>query len=381
MPESIAAEDIAPEYIVWGYPENRDNMLQTFQSVRSRQPVLFARMQRSIAPIRYQLLGLVYGVPYGVTRIYRRMDHRDAARRLLPVVAAYDAASGTWDQQLDAALDASFTATAPASFAIDYTVVEPVSADRSVAGELPPGRYLIEVAVAASTDSSRRLIAATTVAVTTERISELGPTIDPAPYGAGDSAVYLLHHHGGGRLIVSQFDDGSAAAITSVAAYPILPMGTAPELRAAYADVAPLADWVPLVSTGVKARLDDHGEVRVEGDASETGYQILSPPVSAAPGARVTVRTTSTIEQGSVCLGALNRTQQRWLASSVQFPQQLSFSVDSSGGFLVVFYNCQSGTAPPMPSRFRFSAVRYTVADDTRYVDQLTEPLKERRLR
>lgn len=360
---------IAPDYLIWGYPESRDNILLSLRSLATRS-VLSHRVEQDLASTQFTLLGMVTARPYGTTRIYRRREAPPPGTSSeVPIVAVYDAANGTWQRRVEGPIATSFAAAEPpVNFAVDYTAVPPVSADRSVRGELPPGRYLIRVHINRSDGAARRLLAVSTSPAVREVMTELGPRDDFAPYGSYDHDAFLLHQHREGPVFISQFDDGRGAGITGIDVYPIRSTVDDGPTPASVA-MPPLREWRP--SAGIQVSLTAPDALVVQGDNSQQGYQVQSPPVPAPPGMRATVRVALTAEQGSVCLGALNRHAQKWLASGVGPAHELAFDVDETAGFVLMIYNCNSAQPTTAPSRFTVSSARYALHDHLLYIDRL----------
>ena len=334
----------------------------------------FANVINLLPSVHYRLVGLITASPYGVTRVYERVVHSEAVPARLPAVRVYDVATQSWDQRLEGPIGASFGPAAPVMFNIDYTPAQPVPADRSVVADLPPGRYLLRVRVGRSSGgSSSRMVCATPAPSMTEVIGELGPSFDVSPYAPGDDDAYVVHEHPGGPVYVSQFDNGQGASIDGVEVYRIRPT-LHDDQRAEeriFQAMPTLASWVPLATDGVRARVTEAGALVVEGNVSQQGYQIQSPALPAKPGTAVTIRTAFTREQGTVCVGALNHTGEKWIANGGNPAQDFVFTMDDATSFRLVYYNCQPPDAATVASRFAVSDARYAVALPGYYVDRL----------
>ena len=100
--------------------------------------------------------------------------------------------------------------------------------------------------------------------------------------------------------------------------------------------------------------------LNVIGDRSTTGYQLTSPRVSAPAGSHVFVRTELSASRGRICLGALDAAGSKWLLPASIVRQEMSITIDESGGFMVAVANCNpSETASP--SRFSVSSASYAI--------------------
>ena len=365
---------IAPEYIVWGYPENLSNTVAVLK--RSTMAAnLLDRLPSSFPGVEYHLIALVAANPYGVTRLYARGFSRPKPPPPLPVVSVYDPAADDWDRSLQGPLDRPFRPAPPVALTFGTPPPEsPAVADRSVVGDVPKGRWLIRVHVGRSiAPAHRRTLVVSSAASVSGTMSEFGPGIDFAPYTQADEEVYLVRNHPGGPLFVSQFDDGRGASIAGVDIYRIVPQLRA-DMAAAhlmFRDMPHLSQWIP--SPGVRAAIEA-ATVVVDGDASPGGYQIRSPRVSVTPHDQVRVRLEIASERGRVCLGALNGTEKTFLKTSSEPGGELEFTADTGGGFVLVVMNCNVGDAAP-PSRFVLSAAAYATESPGLYVDHLMAQL------
>ena len=365
----VPVTTIAPDYLVWGYPETRENTIDALRSMVRHHAVLFRRLGQELAETPFKLVGMVTAPPYGTTRVFARGETPPGASSDLPIVASYDPVHATWDRRVDGPIASPFVAVQPpVSFAVDDGSLPTVSANRSVRGDLPAGRYLLRVHVNRSEEAARRLLAVSTSTEVHEVITELGPRGDFAPYGSYDRDAFLMHEHPGGPVFVSQFDNGRGAAISGVEVYLIRPaVADGP----AAVEVPALGEWAR-PTAGVQVTVTATGALAVRGDNSPQGYQIRGRAVPASPGARVTLRAAVAAEQGSICLGALNGVEEKWLVNGVPPGGELTFEVDDTGGFVFVVYNCRSSQAnATVPSRFTLSSAGYRLQHGLPYVDRL----------
>ena len=127
-----------------------------------------------------------------------------------------------------------------------------------------------------------------------------------------------------------------------------------------FADLPKPSTWT--LAPGVRYSRTLFGASAFVGDRSTNGYQVTSPRIQAAAGSRITVRTDLSVSRGRVCLGALNATASSWLAPASSAASEVSFTVDSSGGFIVTLANCNT-TAMTSPTRFKLSIGRYATID------------------
>jgi hypothetical protein len=356
---------LAPDYLVLGYPELRDNLLA---NLRGSGESYLQTMTSVLPGIGFRLVSLTSGRPYGVTRIYARSVLAADRAQHVPVVNAYDAESGRWYARLGAAAAPEFHAVTPATLHIEFdTPVPPRTATATVAADLPPGQYLLRVSVTpGAEDVGNRLIAATTADMFEQKIGELGARGDFAAYVHGDRDVFLLSDHPGGMLYVSQFD-GAGASIAGVSATPIVDTLDGSERPVPAGHLPPLSAWQAQDGVHIQG---DAGHIVVNGDASAYGYQLSSPVVRVNPGDRIELDVPNVVRRGRVCVGVVSA-DGRWLVTADVWRARVRFDTDASAGFRVVFANCRDRVANEK-SLFEVSAPSYVTRTD-RYVDQLVE--------
>ena len=362
--------DLAPDYVVWGYSENRDDF-NLILATNNQGGNVFGRLAEYMPDSKYRLVGLVTAAPYGTTRIYARTVKSDKAPSPLPVVSVYDQERGTWDRRLDGPVDVKFATASPVGFAVGYTpVAVPVKASRSVVGDLPAGRFLLRVRLTRTQAQAGRKLVLTTVPVLHEVVGELGAAEDSTPYAGYDDEAYLIAQHPGGPLYVSQFENGADASIAGIEVYRIvaaLDEGERPP-NVNFVDFPAFTSWIP--SQDVHMTVVDAGVLAVEGDTTMLGYQIISPQIPAPVGAHVLIHSTLMAERGQVCFGALNATDTKWLVPAAERQQDLTLTIDQTAGFRVVVANCNASVTSS-PSRFTIAHPRYAIESGALYVDRL----------
>lgn len=356
---------LAPDYLLWGYPEERDNTLIVFRGGDS----LLSRFANLTAGARYRLASIVVAAPYGVTRVYARTKGEAGIQPPLPDVSMFDSDTQRWLSRLGPVMAVAFAPAPPAEFAIGYEREVPIArADRTVTANLPAGRYLLRISLTpGSGGGRRRLLAATSPAERRQQIGELGPAGDFSSYFAGDRQVLLTAVHGGGPLEVSQIDAGEGAAIASVEVFPVLPLLDPIETPGIH-ELPPPATWK--ATAGVKASVLPADGVAIEGDASQLGYQVISPRLAANPRDRVTLHLDMQVLAGRACLGVLNGDLATWLVSPDRPRSDVTFRLDGSRGFHVVAANCNSSESGNTPTRLTIAGGRFTVEASELYTDR-----------
>jgi hypothetical protein len=101
----------------------------------------------------------------------------------------------------------------------------------------------------------------------------------------------------------------------------------------------PAGDWQVVSPTGrIVARVN--GTVEMIGDATQAGYQMMSPPFAIRPGTHYIVRVRFESRAGQVCAGVLSADQQRWLVPPSVFAPEASFDSGTDTSVRAVLANC-----------------------------------------
>jgi len=215
---SAARAALAPEFIVWGYTENRGLPAD----VIARQPLWPDVLAEMFPDVRYRLVSMVVGEPYGTTRVYARDANADAG--VMPAIRVFDSREERWTSELGAPALRALRA-APAAIVESLRTSEPrtVTATRTYAVDLPPGDYVVRASIAggrAAAGAGPRMLVAASAQTIRVADSELAPAGDFAPYGADERNVYLVLRHAGGAAFVSQIG-ADTREIESVTMFPL----------------------------------------------------------------------------------------------------------------------------------------------------------------
>jgi hypothetical protein len=165
-----------------------------------------------------------------------------------------------------------------------------------------------------------------------------------------------------GGLALYQLMKYSPSATPAVAATtPAAP--AVPETRRFEGGVAPLPQLAPPLSQwshvpGVSVTVESRGSV-VQGDDTQMGYQLTSPPVQVTPHRTLLVRVSGTIDQGRVCIGALDEGQGHWVVPADSARQEIVVDTADNRHITIVFANCMPATPTPVPTRFTIESVSY----------------------
>jgi hypothetical protein len=118
----------------------------------------------------------------------------------------------------------------------------------------------------------------------------------------------------------------------------------------------PLTQWAHAPAVSVTAE----GErFVVVGDSTPMGYQLTSPPLPVTPHTTLLIRVNGTIEQGQVCVGALDESQVRWVAPADAPRSELALDTGGNHSVTIVFANCMPVTEAAPRTRFTLESVTY----------------------
>ena len=91
------------------------------------------------------------------------------------------------------------------------------------------------------------------------------------------------------------------------------------------------------------------------GDATQLGYQLVSPPIPVRPNLRHLVRVKFEAIEGRVCAGILTGDQQRWLVPPDGATVEFAFQPGAVDAIRVVLANCHAVDGGHPVSRFRLA--------------------------
>jgi hypothetical protein len=358
---------LTPDFVLWGYPEVRDQMLMGTRF----NDTLLAKLAALLPDAQWRVVSLVVGAPYGVTRTYARHLRTDGSSERPPNVRVYDPEHNQWLSRIGPPVPVTFAHVTPIDLRLGYEPIPPARrATTTVAATLPPGRYLLKVAVKPGAGfTQQRLLAATSASMLRQTMGELGPEGDFVAYLGDDTYIFMAAVHPGGTLYVSQFDGGTAPDIASVEAHPIIGLLDSSESPLREQPLPELTKWN--ATPGVKATID-HNALRLEGDGTSSGYQLLSPLIRAREPDEVTIRVPINVERGHVCPGVLNATGLTWLVVPDRPRAELKFRADATPGFRVVIANC-NWKGETADSRFAVAPGTYLVDPAGLYSDRLVD--------
>jgi hypothetical protein len=164
---------------------------------------------------RYRPVRLVSAPPYGVTANYERVaaatsDLDDP----MPEVSVNDGTGRRWSSALTAPIEVAFAPAESVSVDVSANGVHGQRASgSSLSAELPPGTYLIEVAIDRASRDRVGVVMATPGRRFYWRSGWADFSLPAAPYLPGATRAWVLADHLGGALYLSRFELGEAQVL------------------------------------------------------------------------------------------------------------------------------------------------------------------------
>jgi hypothetical protein len=358
---------LAPQFVLWGFPENAAGATDVLNGGQS----WLEGLEGVFSGVRYRLVALVAAPPYGVTRIYQQVSETVAADGI-PSVSLFDPTRHQWIRRPDR-VDATSETSSAITFRLPWggrTHQGRTSSARAVT--LPAGDYLLVARLHPGARSKGGVVVASPHLDLDPEVTEFGATTDFTSYRSDDSAAMLMARHGGGPLHVGLIDSDEHSALTGIDAYRMSALRPPDANTPPFGPIAAWRSWESFGSLGVRVSETPDG-LAVTGNDSRFGYQLMSPELRTPAGGRVLLRFQQRIDQGRVCVGVLNRTQQHWLVTPDQARTEYELFADDSGGIRVVFANCGPANGAVVPSRFVVSSADYAVVERRLYADELID--------
>lgn len=364
---------LAPDYLLWGHPASQDAVVSQFATPEQNPLKLLPLV---LPNTEFLLTSIVSGAPYGATRVYQRRLP-DMAPARMPAISVWDATQQRWLHETTP-VDGVAWASATGSLRVTKGArhwSRPAS-DVLVA-DLPAGWYLFRITVT-GTAAAPQLLTASTGPVHDYVGGDLPPAVDVAARLSSEP-IYLLRHHDGGSAGLNLYADDGVARLGAVETFRLSGLADYRRSREQLAE-QPLpawSTWLPDTSGGV-ATTTEGSTLRVTGNSSQWGYQLVSPRIEVTPGADVSIWLPVTVTAGRVCTGVLDEHQQ-WLVRPADQTALHRFQAGANRAVFVVVSNCNVDAASSVASRFTVSEARVAVLGDRWYVDRLMREFEKSR--
>ena len=382
---------LAPDYLVWGPVENGAStreVLSAADRVRAgaeRREIHVGpqRLLEAFPDMRYTLVSMVAGPPYGVTRVYAWTAGAPALER--PLIDVYDPKERQWSSATGPAQSIAVTPAKPVTLMAGTEATASIrTATQTVAGQLAPGRYLLRVSMSAAlTPGEPIALVASPAPEIHEDIAEPSAGIDVSPWFAGEQYVYLVYRHAGGPVYVSQFGTG-AGGIAGVEALPVMALTDYAGARRVLPPEhgLPASAWIPSFPA-ITLTPAPSGGVAVAGDKTQFGYQAYGPRIEVKPGLRMRLRVPVAVAEGRACLGVLDGTEERWIVAPDRLMPEYEFQINDSTTVKPVLANCSGSPKDVVPVQATIGDGSYALWSDKEdlYVDQLMREFRNARPR
>jgi hypothetical protein len=375
---------LAPDYLILGVADAGASVLGTLNGMQSLPHTLAGLLP----DVRYDVVAMTAGSPYGVTRVYARRQERAVE----PVVSVYDAQRRQWTRALGPPVSLAMAPAPPGEIHVDGIAAARKTAAQTLSAELPAGTYVIRISLPMDArEDLDAVFAASGRSAIRQSFSEYGAASDIAAAFPGAGTVDLVYAHPGGTFFVSQFG-AATPSIASVQALRLLPLRgfdslrtPAPTERALRAIDWTLPDPIPQGGSPpvriVHTPSADGRSLKVDGNAVQFAYQAFGPEIPVAPFAFVRLRLAATVEAGTACWGVLDGTGTRWLVLPDRLQSEYEFQVNDTGTVKPVLAECTGvpGNTTPVQATILDGSYATWPARGELYVDEMVRAFQQRR--
>jgi hypothetical protein len=385
-------QSVAPDFLVLGEYEMNNDVVRYMAGAES----LLEMFGRIFPGVRYRFAHGVYAPPYGLTREFERVTGGNVAE-LPPGIAVNDGSGRQWASAVSEPLPVTFAPSAPVTVNMSmYSLAPKRRALVSIASDLPPGFYLIDVALDRPDSSQLGVLMATEGTYFYWRGGWSDFSLPAFPYFPGDAHVELVVDHLGGPLFISRFENtplvhsavdewgtpspttrvsletrpaladlsGFGMRVTSVRA---VVGGSEAAASAAVALTAPAA-WQ--ITAGEAIRVTRDGlKSRVTATVAAGVVLLQSPPIAVAAHQRYELAMPTTPASGAVEVGVIGSSG-TWIAPPTLMPRRVGFDTGDSTSVTIAIQNSAIGRELPLDVSIGTpSLVR--VGGQVQYVDWL----------
>lgn len=380
-------ELVSPDYVVWSYAENRGSALSGLVG----QNGLHQGLAYLLPDVTYRLVSLTSGPPYGVTRVYARVT--PSLPVAPPSATLFDARYGRWLRSTDPSTELVLTPAPGVELVVGYDGGGALhDAVQTLQGALEEGVYLLRIDLTPGLPPDFRAVwMASAPGRVEDTFGEFGPDFDMVSRLQGEDSLYLLHHHAGGPISISQFGS-TPGAIVGVSAGRMLALPDYAASRREAPEEHPVlaGDWIhpnTLVGPdwpdqpGIRLSSLPEGEILVEGNDIQFGYQAYGPQIPVEPFQRMRIRFSVRILSGTACLGVLDGTGMAWLVLPDRLQTTYEFQVNDSRTVKPVLANCSPSPDGIVPIRAIIGPGSYAVWSEREppYVEELMRLYREGR--
>jgi hypothetical protein len=192
-------------------------------------------------------------------------------------------------------------------------------------------------------------------------------------YGALARPPYLAHmaaQSGLGNLLypnpmkkLVESLGGTYTAPAGLLSYQLMPSRRDDEISSARVLLGDLPDPLPPLDQWRKTSdqitvVAGPDGLSVTGDATQYGYQLMTPPIAVSPGSTYLMRVKLDVQEGRVCAGVLSGDQQRWVVPPDGGTVELQFNSATLDAVRLVVANCYLAESNPV-TKFRVAGGSY----------------------
>ncbi len=244
---------------------------------------------------RYRELKLVYAPPYGAAIVYERVGNRKTLPEPVPAVAINDGSSRQWSTRTSEPLPVVLRPARPVTARIrHYTYDATRAAQATVAADLEPGFYLIDVEVERVSAEQEGFFLASGDLQDQWRSGDSTP-LAMTPYLVGSSHAWTVVDYPGGPLYLSRFEKaqmtsgaiGTRSGLSVRSIRRVVPLVAPTHLRETV-QLPPLSKW--RTRDGI-IEFDGAGGYRVIGPAEEPARLLETAVVNLGPNRLATLFT------------------------------------------------------------------------------------------
>ena len=281
---------------------------------------------------RYRELKLVYAPPYGAAIVYERVGNRATPPEPVPAVAINDGSSRQWSTRTSDPLPVVFRPARPVTARIrHYTYDVTRAAQATVAADLEPGFYLIDVEVErVSAEQNGFFLASGDLQYDWQ--SGGSTPLAMTPYLVGSSHAWTVVDHPGGPLYLSRFEKeqmtsgaiGTRSGLSVRSIRRVVPLVAPTHLRETV-QLPPLSKW--RMREGI-IEPDGAGGYRVIGPAEEPARLLETAVINLGPNRLATLLTANL--QGGASMTVTDRNGFP-IARPVRMPGRVTFESPPDG--------------------------------------------------
>lgn len=297
----------------------------------------------------YKTIAIVHAEPYGQTRIMKRFKN-ETAKRNATVVRVKSPLSWQWLDRGEAVNTPQHDLANIAYRFIWHSGQQKVVEAPAKVYQLPKGLYRFVIDIKNTNPDISGTVIVSGTDVIDDRVEDLPPDIGIAPYSYGTSSITLTFNHKGGAVFIAQLDKYLQADFDLVKVVKYgeeIDLGSLDKL-----EVPHLSSWTAGNKRIQIERIKDD-QIRVVGDQSKWGYQLLSPWIDVDKNQILRIQAKLEVESGRLGLGILNE-DGNWLRSPAMLKNNATILHPAGNSRIRIVLANDNSEDPVEMSKFRF---------------------------